>query len=202
MSLVSVRPLADITTDERLQGVYEWVDGVPLSRPKRNINRDFMDGVMMAELVAHYNPKIVELHNYPPSGSHTTKFHNWETLNRRVFRRLGFVFCEKDLDDCAKGAPGAIERVLDFVKPRVINGPTMTTEPVGLPNYMPANIYNKTKEGGNPFGNDVNELREQVAILTEKNRKLEQLVSIKDLKIQALQEKLEQHGIHVKPSRQ
>ena len=45
------------------------VDSIPLSRAKKNISRDFSDGVMMAELIHHYNPKIVELHNYPPANS-------------------------------------------------------------------------------------------------------------------------------------
>ena len=30
--------------DEVLQRVYTWVDETPLSRPRRNINRDFSDG--------------------------------------------------------------------------------------------------------------------------------------------------------------
>ena len=30
--------------DESLQQLYVWVDSVPLSRPKRNIARDFSDG--------------------------------------------------------------------------------------------------------------------------------------------------------------
>jgi len=35
-------------TDDELQRVYAWVDEIPLSRPKRNINRDFSDGGMCA----------------------------------------------------------------------------------------------------------------------------------------------------------
>ena len=35
--------MADLD-DETLQTIYTWVDEVPLSRPKRNINRDFSDG--------------------------------------------------------------------------------------------------------------------------------------------------------------
>ena len=31
-------------TDDELQRVYAWIDEIPLSRPKRNINRDFSDG--------------------------------------------------------------------------------------------------------------------------------------------------------------
>lgn len=30
--------------DEELQAIYTWVDEIPLSRPKRNIARDFADG--------------------------------------------------------------------------------------------------------------------------------------------------------------
>jgi hypothetical protein len=49
--------------------LYSWVDEVPLSRPKRNIARDFSDGVLVAELVAHYFPSMVELHNYSSANS-------------------------------------------------------------------------------------------------------------------------------------
>ncbi len=30
--------------DNQLMYIYEWVDSVPLSRPKKNIARDFSDG--------------------------------------------------------------------------------------------------------------------------------------------------------------
>jgi hypothetical protein len=30
--------------EEELQLVYQWVDSVPLTRPKKNIARDFADG--------------------------------------------------------------------------------------------------------------------------------------------------------------
>lgn len=30
--------------DETLQVLYTWIDEIPLSRPKRNIARDFSDG--------------------------------------------------------------------------------------------------------------------------------------------------------------
>ena len=40
--------------DDDLQRVYQWVDEIPLSRPKRNIARDFSDGVLTAEIVQHF----------------------------------------------------------------------------------------------------------------------------------------------------
>ncbi len=30
--------------EETLQDLYAWIDKIPLSRPKRNITRDFSDG--------------------------------------------------------------------------------------------------------------------------------------------------------------
>lgn len=34
----------DDLDDEALQVLYTWIDEIPLSRPKRNIARDFSDG--------------------------------------------------------------------------------------------------------------------------------------------------------------
>ena len=50
----------------RLGGLcrYGWVDDIPLTKPKRNITRDFADGVMCAQTVHHFIPRFVELHNY------------------------------------------------------------------------------------------------------------------------------------------
>jgi len=31
-------------SEEEMQIIYNWVDEIPLSRPKRNIARDFSDG--------------------------------------------------------------------------------------------------------------------------------------------------------------
>ena len=37
--------------DSELKPLYQWVDEIPLSRPKRNIARDFADGVLVAEVI-------------------------------------------------------------------------------------------------------------------------------------------------------
>ena len=50
--------------DDELSELYAWVDTIPLSRPKKSIARDFSDGVLAAEIVHHYFPRLVELHNY------------------------------------------------------------------------------------------------------------------------------------------
>ena len=34
-------------TEDDMQRLYQWIDEIPLSRPKRNIGRDFSDGGML-----------------------------------------------------------------------------------------------------------------------------------------------------------
>lgn len=74
--------------EEELQQVYDMVDSIPFSRAKKNINRDFSDGLMMAELIYHYNPKLVSLHNYPPANSVNKKIDNWNILNNKVLKKM------------------------------------------------------------------------------------------------------------------
>ena len=71
-------------SDENLQEIYTWVDSVHLSRPKRNITRDFSDGVMMAEILHHYFPKDVDIKNYSAANSVRQKLYNWQTLINKV----------------------------------------------------------------------------------------------------------------------
>jgi len=103
-------------TDEELKPLYQWVDEIPLSRPKRNIARDFADGVLVAEAIAHFFPRLVELHNYSSANSLSQKMYNWNTLNAKVLKRLGFSIPRQDCEDISNTKPGSIERVLKLVK--------------------------------------------------------------------------------------
>ena len=44
-----------------LMYIYQWLDTLTLSHPKKNISRDFSDGQLLAEVIKHYCPKIVDL---------------------------------------------------------------------------------------------------------------------------------------------
>ena len=75
-------------SEEELQALYAWIDEIPLSRQKKNINRDFSDGVLAAEVVHHFLPKLVELHNYSPANSTQQKMDNWRTVNSQYPKNL------------------------------------------------------------------------------------------------------------------
>ena len=43
--------------------------------------------VLTAEVVNHFLPKLVELHNYSPANASQQKMYNWNTLNREDGRQ-------------------------------------------------------------------------------------------------------------------
>ncbi|GAB9472503.1 hypothetical protein Gpo141_00009680 [Globisporangium polare] len=98
--------------DETLQRLYAWIDEIPLSRPKKSIARDFSDGILTAEVVAFYFPKVVQMHNYSPANSAKQKLYNWNTLNRKVLKRLHIFLSKDDIDDLVQCRPGAVEHLL------------------------------------------------------------------------------------------
>jgi hypothetical protein len=110
-------------TDDQLQGVYTWLDSIPLSRPKRNCTRDFSDGgecscargscirfgdvgppaVLLAEVIHHYFPKLVQLHNYSAANSIKQKMYNWSTLNRECLGPCRGCHPTRLVMSCRKG---------------------------------------------------------------------------------------------------
>ena len=103
-------------SDEQLRALYAWIDAIPLSRPKRNIQRDFSDGVLLAEVVAAYFPSLVELHNYGAANSIKQKIYNFETLNQRVLKKINYIIPKSSIEDIVNCRPGAIESVLNAVQ--------------------------------------------------------------------------------------
>ena len=132
--------------EEELQALYAWIDEIPLSRQKKNITRDFSDGVMAAEVVHHFIPKQVDVHNYSPANATQQKLENWRTLNSesmihslvkaiieyrcafdrphthththtgKVFSRLNFSIPDDLLQGAASSRPGVVEFILSTLR--------------------------------------------------------------------------------------
>lgn len=121
-----------------MQELYSWIDVIPLSRPKRNITRDFSDGVMVAEVVKHFIPRIVDLHNYQPANSTKQKTENWKTLNMKVFKKLDFVVPPNVIQGVVAQKPGVIEVVLNNLRLKLqqyLAPPRATTEVTRLDHH-------------------------------------------------------------------
>ncbi|EPY79180.1 sperm flagellar protein 1 [Camelus ferus] len=111
--------MASSVDEEALHQLYLWVDNIPLSRPKRNLSRDFSDGVLVAEVIKFYFPKMVEMHNYVPANSLQQKLSNWSHLNRKVLNKLNFSVPEDVMRKIAQCAPGMVELVLIPLRQRL-----------------------------------------------------------------------------------
>ncbi|OQS03519.1 sporangia induced sperm flagellar protein [Thraustotheca clavata] len=114
--------MATIPLDDAiLQKIYAWIDEVPLSRPKKNMGRDFSDGILTAEVIAYYFPKLVQMHNYSSANSVTQKQYNWNTLNNKVLRKLGYQLTKREIDDIVQCKAGAVEEFLSKLQIKIAN---------------------------------------------------------------------------------
>eukprot|EP01026_Neomeris_dumetosa_P070718 TRINITY_DN7080_c0_g1_i1.p1 TRINITY_DN7080_c0_g1~~TRINITY_DN7080_c0_g1_i1.p1 ORF type:complete len:204 (+),score=30.83 TRINITY_DN7080_c0_g1_i1:25-636(+) len=199
-------------SEEELSGLYSWVDEIPLSRPKRNISRDFSDGVLMAEVLNYYCPKLVELHNYSSANSSAQKSYNWNTLNNKVFKKLGFSVSLEEQQAIVNCEPKAIERVLQLVHHK-LHKHKQKQQQKGFDHEWQENtsidnqcgqmdkdtgrkrLVNGAKNEREDENKQITALKETNAILEMKVRKLEQLVRLKDAKIETLMAKLEGAGM-------
>ena len=63
------------------------------------MHEEYVFAVLVAEIVHHEQPRLVELHNYSSANSIPQKMYNWSTLNQKVFKRhLGFVLAKQELE--------------------------------------------------------------------------------------------------------
>ena len=88
--------------------------------------------MLVAEIVHHFGPKVVALHNYPPANASKQKQDNWHTLNsthprdslphmreccaEKVFRKLEMVVPDNVIDGIIACKPGIIEVVLNNLR--------------------------------------------------------------------------------------
>eukprot|EP00210_Caulerpa_lentillifera_P002044 g1959.t1 len=115
-------------TERDLKKLYTWIDDIPLSRPKRNFARDFSDGVLMAEVLYYYFPRLVQLHNYSSAKGLRQKRCNWDTLNRKVLARLGVEVSHEEVEDIINCKPRVIEKLLKTTRNQLVRHEAMKHE--------------------------------------------------------------------------
>ena len=106
--------MEEISEDE-LMSIYEWLDSIPLTKPKKNIARDFSDGQLLAEIIKYYLPKMIDINNYPSSSNTNQKNYNWITLNNKVLKKINVKLSKNEIDDIISCKNLAIEHLLNKV---------------------------------------------------------------------------------------
>ena len=166
--------------DNKLMYIYEWVDSIPLSRQKKNISRDFNDAVLFAEMIKFHYPRLVDLHNYPSANSTKAKIINWETLNKKVLKKIGLKLGKNEIEDLVRSKPNAIENLLGKLY-NIING---------RPQMNNVNTNNKEQHMSNSNSNVIRNNNENngVMVNNEETAELINAINEKDQEIVKLQE--------------
>ena len=102
-----------------LEAVLKWVDSFELSRCRRKLNRDFSDGVLLAEMLKFEFPNLVELHNYSGCFAVHGKIENWKILNQKVLKKLEINLKLEEIETLTKADNNYIEEFLFRIMKKV-----------------------------------------------------------------------------------
>ncbi|XP_053832669.1 sperm flagellar protein 1 [Vidua macroura] len=213
--------------DASLVSLYRWLDTVPLSRPRKNIARDFSDGVLAAEVVKFFFPSLVELHSFVPTSSTAQKVANWGHLNRKVLSKLNLWLPDEMIQALVRSRPGTAEQLLQLLRAKILQrqrngkggvgsrqrirqrwtragtwtqaGSALSPRP--CPRARAVTVAVPAQPGGGP-GDMRQQLadreralqlaRDTIQILQAKVARLEQLLLLKNLRIDDLSRRLQQ----------
>jgi hypothetical protein len=89
-----------------------WLESLGVTRRlaalQKNIVMGFVDGLLVADIIAARFPRMVQLHNYCETSSANGRLTNWEILNRKV---LCAVDCELGEEDIERISNRQVQRV-------------------------------------------------------------------------------------------
>ncbi|CAH1726503.1 unnamed protein product [Aphis gossypii] len=71
---------------------------------------------MVAEIIKYYWPKLIDLHNYVPASSLTNKISNWDTLNRKVLKKMKLPLSKETIEKLSMADPNTIFQFLKSLK--------------------------------------------------------------------------------------
>jgi len=182
--------------ESELMYIYEWVDSIELSRPKKNIARDFSDGVLLAEILKNYFPRLVDLHNYPSCSNSKHKESNWNVLNNKVLKKIGIKLTKNAISDIIHCQHLAIENLLQKVYTVLqINGVMNKTQKKSNFNLQEnnSNILRKNLEEKE---NTIKQLHDIVEVLEFKLKNSEEMEKILENKVQQLTDLLNKNGVN------
>ena len=106
-------------SDMELKNLYIWLDSFTLSRPRKNLSRDFSDARLVAEIIAYYNPKMFDINSFPTVNARNYKLSNWESLCRKALKYFNIELTQENIMDLVDGRPFAIENFLYVLKPKL-----------------------------------------------------------------------------------
>lgn len=122
--------------------VYNWIDSIKFSKPKKNLTRDFSDGVNFVELLhKSFKPSPIEIHTISRTYNKEQKFANWKEIQTKLNKKSIIKISDSEIRDIVDMKPYAIETLLESIFNYVSEGKTIIKE------------VNKTQLKQNPVKN-------------------------------------------------
>ena len=180
--------------------IYEWVDSFQLSRAKKNIARDFSDGLLLAEMIKKYAPKLVDLHNYPECSSKKQKLNNWDTLNNKVLKKLGLRLSKNEIEDVVNCKPNAIELLLKKVYTviqKIFGNENIREQVEKNNNNNFNNVVENIKKKIKDKDNVIKELNDAISVLENKLKSTLDYNQNLQNKINEVEEKIREKGFDI-----
>jgi hypothetical protein len=180
--------------------IYEWVDSFQLTKAKKNIARDFSDGLLLAEMIKKYAPKLVDLHNYPECSSKKQKLNNWDTLNNKVLKKLGLRLSKNEIEDVVNCKPNAIELLLKKVYTviqKIFGNENIREQVEKNNNNNFNNVVENIKKKIKDKDNVIKELNDAISVLENKLKSTLDYNQNLQNKINEVEEKIREKGFDI-----
>ena len=193
--MVKLVRLAPISYD-RAREVREWVTSLTFSRPLQNIARDTANAWLPAEVIRTYFPRIVDLHNYPQAQSSLQREVNWDTLNVKVLKRLGFQFLKPDLERVINCDPDAALQALSTIKYYADTYYEAGLKPARQTGMAQAEEAGHAAQTLKQLDLEAQQLRKKLSKLQQELDTLQRTSTRQDFQINRLNKKLSAVGLH------
>ena len=96
--------------------VYEWADSFEFSIPKKNLTRDFSDGVNMVEmLVKITKPPIIFKHVVSRTLKKAQKIENWKEIQRCLHLKTVIKLSDSEIEGIVNLKPYVLEKFLERI---------------------------------------------------------------------------------------
>jgi len=227
---MSIETVSDIINGPKYLSQYQltaefdilaWLDTIPLSRPVHNLEKDFSDGILIAEIIAYFFPEYVDLDKFHIARNMTERTKNWRLLNSDVLPKISLHAPGTVVHDITNGDHRAVELFLLHLRekleehlirtgrksrlqwetwrsfnveryrlPQLLMTPRTPRRTGLLPGYA---SFNRGGRYIDPllYDDALRAREEEIDVLRGKLKRCENLIRIKDKKIQELEERLE-----------
>lgn len=96
--------------------LYQWVDTFKFNKTKKNLTRDFSDGVNFTEIIIKYTGnQVIESHNVVHTLHKNQKRENWKVIQKKLHNKTIIQITNQQIEDIIDLKPYAIEGLLQTV---------------------------------------------------------------------------------------